>query len=277
MFASLPSLGVGIGYRSELARDIFDSADHVDWLELVTEHYIQCTAERLDHARWLREHFPVVPHGIEMSIGTDGEVDSDYVDALAEFVALVDAPWCSDHLCFTRAGGIALGQLTPLPRTVELAATIARKAQGVQDRVGVPFLLENISYYVDFPSELTEAQFITEVMERCSCGLLLDLTNVHTNAVNHGFSALEFLTLLPMERVVQVHLAGGHWEQGTLLDSHSHAVPEDVWQLLAWTLERAPVRGILIERDDNFPADASELVGELDRARSMLSAAAGAR
>ncbi len=276
MLARLPFLGVGLGYRPDLDRQIWANQASIDWLELISEHYLARPREQLDQALRLRGAFPLVPHGVELSIGTPGEPDPAYLDALAELVALVGAPWCSDHLCFTRAGGIALGQLTPLPRTRAVAADVARKARQVQERVGVPFLLENISYYIDIEGQLSEAEFLTEVMEGCECGLLLDLANVFVNAGNHGFSALEFLAAIPLERVVQVHLAGGEESPNALLDTHSAPVPDEVFTLLRHLVERAPnLRAVLIERDTDFPDDFQELADDLADAREILGVAAG--
>jgi uncharacterized protein (UPF0276 family) len=271
MFLSLPRLGVGVGYRGELHDGIASHATDVEWLEIITEHYIDTPPERLMLAQELRRTFPLIPHGIEMSIGTPGELDESYLAAVTDFVAAIDAPWFSDHLCYTRAGGVALGDLTPLPRTREMASTVAAKAQQAQNAVGAPFLLENITYYVDIPAELSEAEFISLVMEQCECGLLLDLTNVYTNAVNHGFDAIDFLDSLPLERVVQIHVAGGVWNGQVLIDSHDHPVPEQVWSLLGHVVERAPVKGVLLERDSRFPADFSDITGELARAREIWS------
>lgn len=276
MLAGLPFLGVGLGYRPDLDRQIWANQASIDWLELISEHYLARPREQLDQALRLRGAFPLVPHGVELSIGTPGELDPAYLDALAELVALVGAPWCSDHLCFTRAGGIALGQLTPLPRTRAVAADVARKARQVQERVGVPFLLENISYYIDIEGQLSEAEFLTEVMEGCECGLLLDLANVFVNAGNHGFSALEFLAAIPLERVVQVHLAGGEESPDALLDTHSAPVPDEVFALLRHLVERAPnLRAVLIERDSDFPDDFQELADDLAGAREILGVRAG--
>jgi uncharacterized protein (UPF0276 family) len=209
-----------------------------------------------------------------MSIGTAGDLDPAYVDSLAELVSLVGAPWFSDHLCFTRAGGIGLGQLTPLPRTRTIAAEIGTKARWLQRRIGVPFLLENISYYIDVTGQLSEADFIAEIMEHADCGLLLDLTNVHVNAVNHGFDEIDFLDAVPLERVVQIHLAGGEPAAGVYLDTHSSPVPGQVFELLRHVVSRTPtVKGVLIERDSNYPDDFEELLRDLAVAREIVDGA----
>jgi uncharacterized protein len=270
VFEKIPQLGVGIGYRPELGPAIQANFDAIDWLEVITEHYIQTTEDRLARAERLRQDFTLVPHGIEMSIGSAGVVDQGYVDALARFVSAVDAPWFSDHLCFTRTDEVALGMLTPVPRTYEMAATIARKAKYVQTRVARPFLLENITYYVDLRGNMSEAEFITAVLQESGCGLLLDLTNLFINSINHGYDPIEFLHAIPLDRVVQIHLAGGSWHGSTLIDSHDHPVPEEVWSLLAYVLVKAPVKGILLERDERFPETFHELGRELTRARRLL-------
>lgn len=269
---SLPALGVGLGYRRELDAAIMANQESIDCLEIITENFLRTPVG--GPLEQLRDRFAVVPHGVEMSIGTEGPLDTGYLDDLAELVARVRAPWCSDHLSFTRAGGVSIGQLTPLVRTRALADRIADKARQVQQRAGTAFLLENITYHLDFPAELSEAEFITRVVERAGCGLLLDLTNVYVNATNHGYDPFAFLDAIPLERVVQLHLAGGYRSDGTLIDSHSAPVPAEVWQLLDYVAGRMPAaRCLILERDQEFPDDFGELTADLRRARAALGAA----
>ncbi|MCP2342171.1 hypothetical protein FHU30_007563 [Actinomadura rupiterrae] len=254
-----------------MAEEIDRHADRIDWLEVITEHYLFADEAR-ERLRLLARRCPIVPHGVELSIGSDREPDAAYVEALAGLVEEIDAPWFSDHLCFTRTDRVALGLLAPLPRTREVARRLAGKAQRVQQAVGRPFLLENITYYVDLATPLTEAQFIAEVMEHCDCGLLLDLANLDINARNHGFDAIEFLQTIPLERVTQVHLAGGIDGEDMALDTHGEAVPSRVWDLLDELVARTPIQATLIERDTDFPDDFTELLTEIDRARTALTA-----
>ncbi len=267
---TLPRLGSGLGYRAELAEDIDLHADRIDWLEVISEHFLFAREAR-ERLRELARRFPVVPHGVELSIGSDREPDAAYLEALASLVEDVDAPWFSDHLCFTRTDEVALGLLAPLPRTRQVARRLAGRADWVRRTVGRPFLLENITYYVDLATPLTEAQFIAEVLEHCDCGLLLDVANLDINARNHGFDPLDFLDTLPLERVVQVHLAGAGEEEEMTLDTHSEAVPARVWDLLEEVVARTPVQAALIERDANFPDDFTELLDEVGRARTVLA------
>jgi uncharacterized protein len=270
--SAVPALGAGLGFRTELHDQIVAHHDDIDWLEIITEHFLLGRQSDDRVLGELRELFRLVPHGIEMSIGSPGEVEPEYLDALARLVKAIDAPYFSDHLCFTRAGGVSLGSLTPLPRSAPLARELAGKAQRVQEAVGVPFILENITYHVDLQTGMSEAEFIAEFFEHCDCGLLLDVTNLYTNAVNHGFDPQHFLDVIPSERVVQVHLAGGIEEPGVLLDSHSTAVPEPVWRLFDDVLRRVPLKAGLIERDQDFPEDFGELLTEVGRVRNAMQA-----
>ncbi|MFE5540428.1 DUF692 family multinuclear iron-containing protein [Streptomyces sp. NPDC056519] len=268
MSAYLPHLGSGLGYRRELADGIAASGTGVDWLEVITEHYLFAPPDTREALRELRRGHPLVPHGLELSLGSPQPPDPGYVEALAELVEEIGAPWFSDHLCFTRADAISVGTLAPLPRSRAVARDVARRAQRVQDEVGVPLILENITYHIDLPNPLTEAQFIAEVMEHCTCGLLLDLTNLDINSRNHHYDVGEFLDTIPVERVVQVHLAGGTQDpDGTARDTHSAPVPERVWGLLAELSARADIKATLLERDQDFPEDFAEITAEVGRAR----------
>ncbi|WP_202870468.1 DUF692 domain-containing protein [Kribbella sp. VKM Ac-2571] len=268
----LPALGVGLGYRRELAEQITANKQHIDWLEIITDDFIddpQGFASLAD----LAANFPVVTHGVDMSIGSTDPLDMAYVERVAAVAAEVDAPWVSDHLCFTAEAGVDLGTLTPVHRTRDRAKAIGRKAQQVQDRLGRPFLLENITYYVDLPGTMTEAQFITEVLDHCDAGLLLDLENVVINSVNHQFDAWEFVDALPLQRVVQVHVAGeGRDSQGAgmRIDSHDGRVSAECLRLLTHLVDRASVRAAMVERDSSFPEDFTEILDDLNRVRAAF-------
>jgi hypothetical protein len=192
---------------------------------------------------------------------------------VAGLVADVAAPWFSDHLCFTRANGVEMGTLLPLPRDRAVARAVAADADRVAAAVGVPLLLENITYHLDLGGELTEAEFLTEVLAHSDCGLLLDLTNLHVNSVNHGFDPMEFLESIPLERVGQLHLAGGEWRDGILRDSHSAKVPDEVWPLLEHFLGRVVPAGVVVERDEDFRSAAADISADLGRVRSILTRA----
>lgn len=269
-FEGLPVLGAGLAYRGEIEEQIKANRTKIDFLELISDHYIDTNPFKDQELADLSEIFPIVLHGVAMSIGTAAPLEDEYLRSLARIARKSNALWLSDHLCFTKAGGIDLGQLTPLPFTEEAIEVVCQNVKRVKRHVNAPFLLENITYYFPIPgAEMGEAEFITRVIKQADCGLLLDVTNLFTNATNHHYDPYEFLKSIPLDRVVQIHLAGGMWMQEVLIDSHSHAVPVEVWELLTWVVAHSPVKGILLERDDNFPP-ISELIGELEAARKII-------
>ncbi|WP_328972503.1 DUF692 domain-containing protein [Streptomyces sp. NBC_00239] len=266
-------LGIGIGYREPL-KSVVTSSGLVGWIEVISEHYMG-DREKREALEVLRTEFPdlpVIPHGIEMSIGTVGD-DSRWRTYLAELATVVeafDAPWFSDHLCFTRTSTAELGTLMPVPRTREMARHVADRARMAMDVVGRPFLLENIAYHFSWGDELTEAQFVTEVVERSGCHLLLDLTNLTYNAENHRFDPRTFIDSIPYQRVLQVHLAGGVEQEGTYYDTHSMPVPTAVWSLLGDLLARHPVPAVMLERDQRLDLT-DEITADLRTASALLT------
>ncbi len=255
--ARMPNLGIGLGLRRELATQIFASSASIDWLELVPENYMNLgghARSRLDQAK---NKFPLVTHGVNLSIGSTDELNSEYLSQLSQLLDYIDAPWWSDHLCFTSVSGSYLHDLLPLPLSVEavlpcLAFKRARKS--AQEMVGRPMLLENISYYMHMPdSHLAETDFICQILSSADCGLLLDVNNVYVNSINLNFDPYKFIDQLPLDRVVQMHIAGHGRSDDLLIDTHGASVIEPVYQLLEYVLQRTEVKAILLERDQNFP------------------------
>lgn len=274
MTQALPRLGAGIGYRRPFRAELFLAQDQVDFLEITIEHFLERTPANDRELDLLRSHFPLVPHGLDLSLGSAEGVDSAYLNRVAQVVRRVQPPWWSEHIAYTRAAGLYAGHLCPLPWSREAVEVLGRNIEAVRRVVDLPLVLENITYTVPAPgAEMDESEFLQAVVERTGCGLLLDVTNVYTNAVNHGFDAIDFLSRIPLDRVVQLHVAGGYWEDGELIDSHSRPTPPEVWQLVQWITERAPVCGVLIERDDDLPK-LTELLDEVMQARQLLLNAA---
>lgn len=273
---SLPHLGAGIGFREPFRGELFLSRGSVDFLEITADHYLAATPEKLAELDLLAEHFTLVPHCLDLSLGSAEGLDDAYVEALAALIERIDPPWWSEHVAFTRAGGVSIGHLASLPFTREAARIFARNVARVRERIAKPLIVENITYTVVLPgAELTEAEFLTEIVERSDCGLLLDVTNVHVNSTNHGFDPLEFLEALPLERVVQLHFVGVEERDGVLIDSHARPTPEPVWEIMGAVADLMAARGVqargaILERDENLPAF-GELLGELERARQILS------
>lgn len=269
ILSHLPELGVGLGFREPFRSDLFLHRGHVDFLEITADHYLDSTPEKEQELDLLAEHFTLIPHAINLSLGSAEGIDHDYVHKLAELVRRLNPPWWSEHIAFTRAGGMDIGHLSPLPFTREALEVLCRNIAEVRRYIDVPLILENITYVVAMPGgEMDEAEFLKEVLERTGCGLLLDVTNLHTNAVNHGYDPYTFLEQLPLEYVVQLHFVGGHWHKGVLVDSHSQPTSPETWELMDWVVARVPVKGVLLERDENLPPF-EDLLKELDRAHAI--------
>lgn len=267
----LPHLGVGLGLRRELAEDTLASRDRIDWLELVPENYMGlggAARERLETAIC---EFPLVTHGINLSIGSSDELNQVYLRDLADLLSKIDAPWFSDHLCFTSFDGIYMHDLLPMPRSKEAVNHVVERVKRVQGRIERPFLLENISYYMEVPGcDLSDADFLSEVVERADCGLLLDVNNVYVNSLNQGFDPYDYLKRIPLERTVQIHVAGHKRGDEFVIDTHGAPVVEPVFALLQYVLERVDVNAVMIERDQNFPSF-DELMDELEHIREIAA------
>ncbi|HUO94884.1 MAG TPA: DUF692 domain-containing protein [Steroidobacteraceae bacterium] len=271
-------LGFGLGLRPVHYQDVLDGAPAVDWFEVITENYLVGGGRPLYFLDAVRERYPVVMHGVSLSIGSTAPLDLNYIGRVRALAARCEPEWISDHLCWTGVGGTNLHDLLPLPYTEEALAHLAPRIARVQDLLKRVLVLENVSSYVSYTSSaLSEWEFLTELTRRTGCRLLLDVNNVYVSSRNHGFDARAFLDGLPVEAVQQFHLAG-HLDLGThVIDTHDAPVREEVWDLYAHALKRYGPVSTLLERDDKIPPLA-ELVAELDQARAVarhtLSAAA---
>ncbi|PPD43661.1 MAG: hypothetical protein CTY15_08950 [Methylocystis sp.] len=266
-----PALGSGIGYRPQFRADLFENRARVDFLEIIADHYFDAPAEKLKELDLLRAHFPLVAHGLDLSIGSAEGIDPAYLDKFAQLVARIDPPWWSEHLCFTRAGGIDIGHLAALPYKQEAIDVVARNVETVRRRIKAPLVLENITTVVSVPGgEMDEPEFLTRTLDATGCGWLCDVANLYTNAVNHGVDLDASFERWPWHRLVQIHYAGGRWSGGVLIDSHDSATSEAVWALYDRIVARAPVKGVILERDERLPPFA-ELLDELARARATLT------
>ena len=198
-------------------------------------------------------------------------IDDDYLAAALamDLVDQLDPPWWSEHIAFTHAGGVSIGHLAPLPWTREAIDVVARNVDKVRRKITAPLILENVTAAMIVPgTEIDEVEFVTAVLEQTGCGLLFDVTNLYTNVVNHGQNLDQVLDRWPWDKVVQLHFAGGHWQDGSLQDSHAHSTQPEVWSVLEAAVTRAPIRGIILERDLNLPPFA-DLLDELEQARTI--------
>ncbi|MFE7369265.1 DUF692 domain-containing protein [Streptomyces anulatus] len=272
-------LGIGIGWRPEIAAEV-ESLSGIDWVEAVAENL--CADHLPDSLVRLRERgVTVVPHGVALGLGGADRPDPDRLAGLAARAELLGAPLVTEHIAFVRAGGpltasprLEAGHLLPVPRTWDALDVLCENVRIAQDSLPVPLALENIAALITWPGEeLTEGQFLAELVERTGVRLLIDVANLHTNHVNLGQDPAKALDELPVEAIAYVHVAGGVEKNGVWHDTHAHPVSEPVLEVLAELRSRVDPPGVLLERDDAFPPGA-ELAGELDAIRATLRRAA---
>lgn len=264
MARPLGEASVGLGFRAELATDLVTAPSTVDFVEIVAEScYTQRESRR--EACAIAEIWPVVPHGVKLSLGSAEGVDLDRARRLGVLARELHAPVVSEHVAFTRAGGVDVGHLTQLPRTREAIRAVARNVAKVRRLLpDVPLLLENVAWSVLWPDdEMDEATFYQEIVAATNCDLLLDVSNLYANAVNEGLDPIAVLADYPLDRVGMVHVAGGVWEDGFYFDTHAHPVPPEVLELVA----RCPAVPVMIERDADF--DFHALARELAKIRAL--------
>ncbi|MGW7314292.1 DUF692 domain-containing protein [Streptomyces sp. NPDC054865] len=270
-------LGVGIGWRPEIA-DAVERLAGLDWVEVVAEN--ACPGHLHPGLLRLRERgVRVVPHGVSLGLGGADRPDAGKLAELAERAVALGAPLVTEHIAFVRTSSPALeaGHLLPVPRTRDALAVLCENVRIAQDALPVPLALENIAALLSWPGEeLTEGQFLTELVERTGVRLLIDVANLHTNRVNRGEDPATVLDGIPLEALAYVHVAGGVERDGVWHDTHAHPVPPVVLDVLARLRERVDPPGVLLERDDDFPPEA-ELAGELERIRAVVGAAPTAR
>jgi len=267
----MPSLGFGLGVRPAHYELLLNECrGAVDWLEALTENYLGVGGQPLRYLARLREHYPLVLHGVSLSIGGTDPLDTGYLREVRKLAERLEVAWISDHLCWTGIDGVNLHDLLPLPFTLQTLNHLVQRVSQAQDMLGRRLLIENVSSYINFEhSEMSEHEFLSELATRSDCLLLLDVNNVHVSSVNHGFDALAYLHGLPVERVQQIHLAG-HSRQGAyLIDTHDAPVAEPVWSLYREAVARFGAVATMIERDDNIPP-LDELLAELTRARGIV-------
>jgi uncharacterized protein len=269
------SPGFGLGLRPAHYLDLIGTraaSTGVDWFEILSENYMVPGGKPLAMLDRIRCDYPVAMHGVSLSVGTPQGPSDDYLRALKALVERVQPLWVSDHLCWTGVHGKNMHDLYPLPCTEEAVAAVVRNVRRVQDYLGRPILLENVSSYLSFTADtLQEWEFVAAVAEQSDSLILLDVNNVYVSSVNHGFDPHAYLRALPARRVQQIHLAGHSEQAGCIIDTHDQPVADPVWALYADALRRFGPVATMIERDDNIPP-LPELAAELRRARQLAGA-----
>ncbi|MCJ8274908.1 MAG: DUF692 domain-containing protein [Psychrosphaera sp.] len=263
------NLGFGLGLRTDHFHHVIEHKPKVDWFEVISENYMVGGGKPRHYLETIRQDYPIVMHGVSMSIGSTDPLNMDYLKSLRTLAAEIQPAWISDHLCFTTIGGVNSHDLLPMPYTEEALKHVVERIKQVQDFLGRQMLLENASSYLTYQSdEMSEWEFINQICQQADCLMLFDVNNIYVSARNHGFDPMEYLQAVDPNRVQQIHLAG-HTDYGDyVIDTHDHAVCDPVWQLYKETIKLMGPVSTMIERDDNIPAFA-ELEKELDKARAL--------
>ncbi len=261
--------GFGLGLRPDHYHDFLETKPSVDWLEIISENYMVPGGRPLYFLDKIRRDYPMVMHGVSLSIGSTDPLDLNYLRELKNLVQRVQPAWVSDHICWTGVDHANLHDLLPMPNTEAALKHLVERVEQVQEFLGQRIALENASTYVAFTAdEMPEWEFVAELVKRADCNLLLDVNNVHVSAVNHGFDARRFIDAMPAERIVQIHMAGHEDHGDYIIDTHDHPIAAPVFELYRYTLEQLGWIPTMIERDDHIPPLA-ELITELDQLRQI--------
>lgn len=265
----LPFLGFGLGLRPQYYEEIIQCLPVVDWFEITTENYLIPGGKPLYYLDKIRERYPLVMHGVSLSLGSTEPLNQSYLSQLKQLATRVQPAWISDHLCWIGVNGLNMHDLLPLPYTEEALNHVVSRILQVQDYLQQPIVIENVSSYLTFSeSEMSEWDFIREIIKLTDCYLLLDVNNVYVSSINHNFNAMTYINALPKNKIAQIHLAGHSNHGNYIVDTHNAPVIQAVWDLYTQTVSQLGLISTMIERDDNMPPLA-ELLVEMERARTL--------
>lgn len=267
--SKMPFLGFGLGLRPDYYEEILTHQPDLDWFEILTENYLIPGGKPLYYLDKIRELYSIVMHGVSLSIASTDPLDIGYLKQLKALALRVEPAWISDHLCWTGVQGLNAHDLLPVPYTGQAIKHVVSKIQHVQDFLGRPILIENVSSYVTYKqSEMPEWDFIVEIVKQSGCYILLDVNNIYVSSVNHQFNPMDYINAMPADRVAQIHLAGHSNHGDYIIDTHDAPVIDEVWDLYASTIRRLGKISTMIERDDKMPPFA-DLLAEINRARHI--------
>ncbi|KDC54499.1 MNIO family bufferin maturase [Pseudoalteromonas sp. S3431] len=263
-------LGFGLGLRAPHFEQIIAEKPAVDWFEIISENYFVAGGKPWHYLNKIRSDYPIVMHGVSMSIGSTDAINKDYLNQLKNTIARVEPQWVSDHLCFTQVGGINSHDLLPMPYTNVALEHLANKISQVQDYLGREMIFENVSSYLTYnASQMSEWEFLAQLHKQTGCKFLMDVNNVYVSARNHDFNAMDYLSAIPSTAIAQIHLAG-HQDFGThIIDTHDEDVPDAVWDLYAQYAKTLGPVSTMIERDDNI-GSLDDLITELEHAKTLV-------
>src|SRR5580700_3955479 len=276
-FNAFSNHGIGIGLRIPHYQHIFEHTPPVAWFEIISENFMVDAGRPLAVLDQILERYRVVQHGVSMYFGSAEPLNREHLTRLKSLVKRTKTPWLTDHLCWGSVDGRYTHDLLPMPYTFEAAKRAAQKIREARDFLEVPIAVENVSSYAEYHvSEMTEWEFLNEVVERADCGILLDVNNIYVSSQNHGFDPQDYLTSVPADRVAQIHIAGHSQFEKYILDTHDHPVLDPVWKLYEHAIRRSGPTATLLEWDDRIPSF-EEVHAEARKAEQFSDAPAVAR
>ncbi len=254
-FNGFTDYGIGIGLRVPHYQHILSRQPTVDWFEIISENFMVDGGRPLELLDKILEQYRVVQHGVSMYFGSAEPLNREHLKKLKRLVQRTKTPWLSDHLCWGSVDGRYTHDLLPMPYTFAAAKVTARKIRETRDFLETPIAVENVSSYAEFHvSEMTEWEFLNEVVEQADCGILLDVNNIYVSSRNHSFNPFDYLNSIPADRVAQIHIAGHTKYRKYILDTHDHPVIDPVWKLYAQAIKMAGPTATLLEWDDRIPS-----------------------
>lgn len=269
----IPYLGVGIGLKKELVNNTLSYQKEIEVLEVITEEIMRGVFPAMILKEYYLPKFPIILHGVGLSIGSAVALEKPYLERIRNLCAHLKVPYYSEHLAITKLPGFHFGDLVPIWFTKEVLDLIVQKVNGIQNFLGIPLVLENITSDFDIPeADFEESEFITQLCEKTNCGLLLDVTNVYINYQNRKQDPYVFLRNIPLERIVEIHLAGGTIKDGWFYDTHSEKIHKEIWPLFEWVMARSHPKTVIIEREDNLEKDfKTSVLEDLQKIRSSMN------
>jgi len=262
---------VGLGLRRDIAEEILDNRILTpDFLEFAPENWMGMGGAWNRVMKRAVDSYPITCHGLSLSLGSPEELDWDFIGELKSFLDINQVSIYSEHLSYTKSKNAHLYDLLPIPFRQDAIDHVVDRIRQVQDKLERPLAIENVSYYTPVAAEMSEIEFVSEIVDRADCSLLLDVNNVYVNAFNHNYDAKEFIGKLPLERVAYIHMAGHEQvEPDLIIDTHGQPIIDPVYELFEWTIQKMDPVPVLLERDYNFE-DLEQIQGELTQIKSIL-------
>jgi uncharacterized protein (UPF0276 family) len=264
-------IGSGIGFRPELKSYIFLNRDKIDFLEIIADHYIDVPQWKIDELKLLKENFILIPHAINLSLGSIKGIDDNYLNKLKDLINFINPPYWSEHIAYTQAHNSDVGHLSPVIFNNETLSQLSENINQIKSVIKYPLILENITYHVNLPGRtFSDAEFLNILCEKCDIGLLLDITNLYINSKNFNFNPYHIIDNLNVENIIQLHYVGYESHPFQTVDTHAQKTQNEIFELMEYVFKKKMPKAVLLERDERFEFF-NEIEDDLLRTKTMLN------